>query len=289
MHVEGNNIYIMDCVDGLSNLSDNTAQIVIADPPYNIGKNFGNNLDNRTLENYLEWCDIWIEECMRVLMNNGTIFIYGFSEILAHIAVRIPMNIRWLIWHYTNKNVPSLNFWQRSHEAILCCWGEERVFHRDDVREPYTEGFLNGAAGKKRASTKGRLGSKETVYTAHSGGALPRDVIKIPALAGGAGMSERWFICHTCDRAYEPRYLKEHKEHDVEKHPTQKPLELCDRLIMSCRQENGLVVIPFVGSGSECVSAKRLGVPYIGFDLNPDYIRLSEARLKTVDNNLETV
>ena len=206
-------------------------------------------------------------------------FIYGFSEILAYLSVEIPINKRWLIWHYTNKNVASLNFWQRSHEAIICAWKDKPVFNRDEVREPYTEGFLNGAAGKIRKGTLGRFSreGKETIYQAHEGGALPRDVIKIPALAGGAGMIERWFLCKTCDDVFEPRQLKKHDGHEIMKHPTQKPLELSRKLILSAMpKKDGVVLVPFAGTGSECVAAKELGKSYIGFEINPDYIRIAE-------------
>jgi len=206
-------------------------------------------------------------------------FIYGFSEILAFLSIEIPIQKRWLIWHYTNKNVASLNFWQRSHEAIICAWKNKPIFNRDEVREPYTDGFLNGAAGKVRKGTLGRFSSKgaETVYNAHKGGALPRDVIKIPALAGGAGMVERWFLCKTCNDVYEPRQLKNHEGHETIKHPTQKPYELSKRLIKSAMpKKNGVVLVPFVGTGSECAAAKELGQSYIGFEINPDYVKLAE-------------
>jgi site-specific DNA-methyltransferase (adenine-specific) len=281
--LELNKLYVMDVLEGLKKLPSNSAQIIIIDPPYNIGKNFGNNGDKRELEDYVEWAQKWLKECIRILKPNGTMFIYGFSEILAYLSVNIPLKKRWLIWHYTNKNIPSMKFWQRSHESIICCWDKNKVFNEDEVREPYTIGFLNGAAGKKRAGTNGRLSKngKETIYKAHSKGALPRDVIKIPALAGGAGMSERWFICKTCNnQIFHPQKLKEHKDHNIEKHPTQKPLALCDKLIRSAKQSDGYILIPFVGSGSECVSAKKLNLDYIGFDLNPDYIRLAKERLK---------
>lgn len=87
---------------------------------------------------------------------------------------------------------------------------------------------------------------------------MPRDVIKIPALAGGAGMKER-----------------------VD-HPTQKPLALCEKLLRSCKQpaSDGYVLVPFAGSGSECVAAKRLGLPFVGIELNPTYITLIQERLK---------
>jgi site-specific DNA-methyltransferase (adenine-specific) len=248
-----------DTLHILPTLETGSAQIIIADPPYNIGKDFGNDSDRQPMNEYLEWCDKWIQECLRVLKPNGTMFIYGFSEILALITARVPFGIkrRWLVWHYTNKNVASLNFWQRSHESILVLWKEDKVFHRDDIREAYTEGFLNGAAGKERKATPGRFsnGDKTTVYKAHPNGALPRDVIKVPALAGGAGMKER-----------------------VD-HPTQKPLALCDKLLRSCKQADGYVLVPFAGSGSECVAAAALGLPFIGIEMNPTYVALAKERL----------
>lgn len=259
-----------DSLEILPTLEDNSAQIIIADPPYNIGKDFGNNSDKQPMEEYLKWCEKWITECLRILKPNGTMFIYGFSEILALILSKIPYDInrRWIIWHYTNKNVASLQFWQRSHESILVLWKNDKVFHRDDIREAYTEGFLNGAAGKERTATKGRFsnGNKTTKYTAHPNGALPRDVIKIPALAGGAGMKERV------------------------NHPTQKPLALCEKLIKSCKQSNteGYVLVPFAGSGSECVAAKNLGLPFVGIEMNADYVKLIHERLKNKPDEIVT-
>jgi site-specific DNA-methyltransferase (adenine-specific) len=127
------------------------------------------------------------------------------------------------------------------------------------VREPYTDGFVRGSAGKVRKATEGRFskGDKETTYTAHEKGALPRDVIKCPALAGGAGKNERV------------------------NHPTQKPLELCRKLIKSCKQrrENGPVLIPFAGSGSECVAAGEEGLDWVGCEINPDYYKLITERV----------
>jgi len=111
---------------------------------------------------------------------------------------------------------------------------------------------------------------------------LPRDVIKIPALAGGAGMNERWFICKTCKgQVFEPRELKKHANHEIIKHPTQKPFGLSRKLVMSAMpKKDGVVLVPFVGTGSECVAAKELGQSYIGFEINPDYIKLAEKYLE---------
>lgn len=259
--LEINKIHNEDCILGMKKIKSESVDIIICDPPYNIGKDFGNNSDKQKMDDYLLWCDNWIAECLRILKPQGTLYIYGFSEILAFIRTRISCNVRWLIWHYTNKVTPSLNFWQRTHESILCCYKDKPIFNRDDVREPYTETFLKNAAGKVRKSTKGRFsnGDKETTYTAHEGGALPRDVIKVPALAGGAGKKER-----------------------VD-HPTQKPLTLCDTLIKASLNKNSdtLLVIPFAGSGSECVSAKINNIHFIGFEINSDYITIANERLST--------
>tara|TARA_A200000113_G_C8779641_1_gene327116 strand:- start:179 stop:937 length:759 start_codon:yes stop_codon:yes gene_type:complete len=245
----------------MKHLPDNSADIIICDPPYNIGKDFGNNSDKQEFQNYLNWCDQWIEQCIRILKPNGTLYIYGFSEILAFIRVKIQINVRWIIWHYTNKVTPSLNFWQRTHESILCCYKNKPNFNRDQVREPYTDAFLKNAAGKVRKPTKGRFsnGETETTYNAHENGALPRDVIKISALAGGAGKKER-----------------------VD-HPTQKPLELCQKLIKASKNgEDTLLVIPFAGSGSECLAAKKENINFIGFEINEEYVKLCNKRLESL-------
>ena len=252
-------IYNEDCVEGMKKLKENSVDIIICDPPYNIGKDFGNDSDKQEMNNYLIWCDTWIKECIRILKPSGTLYIYGFSEILAFIRVRIDINVRWIIWHYTNKVVPSLHFWQRTHESILCCSKGKPHFNRDDVREPYTDTFLKNAVGKIRKSTKGRFsnGDKETIYTAHKNGALPRDVIKISALAGGAGKKERV------------------------NHPTQKPLELCRKLIKASKKNNeSILVVPFVGSGSECLAAKLENINFIGYEINEEYIKLANSRLE---------
>ncbi|TSC67985.1 MAG: Modification methylase HpaI [Parcubacteria group bacterium Gr01-1014_72] len=275
-----NKLIVNDALAELRKLPDESCDVIIIDPPYNIGKDFGNNSDKREFNEYILWCREWIHESIRVLKPSGTMFIYGFSEILAYLSVEIPINKRWLIWHYTNKNMASVSFWQRSHESIICAWKQRPIFNTDEVREPYTEGFLNGAAGKIRTGKSiGRLSRKgiDTIYKAHENGALPRDVLKIPALAGGAGMVERWFLCKTCNDVFEPRELKKHSGHEIIKHPTQKPLELSRKLIKSAMpKRGGVILVPFVGTGSECVAAKELEQSYIGFEINPDYVRIAE-------------
>ena len=259
--------------------------VVIADPPYNIGKDFGNNRDSMPIGEYVAWSRDWLARCFRVLAVNGVVYVYGFPEVLAHIAVNYPINEqRWLAWHYTNKAVPSSKFWQRSHESILCLWkpGTPRPnLEINQIRIAYTDHFLR-CAGKERKGTQGRYSNgKKTLYK-DNGGALPRDVIEVPALAGGAGRAERWFACRDCGgNVMPPSQLKDHRDHDILKHPTQKPMALTKRLIRSRINGNGgRVLVPFAGSGSECVVAQSLGVPYLGIEINPEYTEFGRSWIK---------
>lgn len=279
-------IKLQDCVAGLKLLPNESADIVLIDPPYNIGKDFGNDSDNQDLDVYIKWCIEWLRESERILKPTGTMYIYGFPEILAHISVHVKIPHKWIAWHYTNKNTPHYKFWQRSHESIIVAWksDKQRIFNLDEVREPYTDTFLKNAAGKVRKGTPGRFSKegKETIYQAHDKGALPRDVLKVPALAGGAGASERWFYCPKCQESFPNNVKAIHEKHStLVVHPTQKPLGLTKRLLLAAKPEkDGLVVIPFIGTGSEAFVARELGLNYIGFELNPDYVKLAESFLK---------
>lgn len=280
-----------DVLDELGKLDKPPFDVIIADPPYNIGKDFGTTQDSMPLDGYLEWTDAWIGRCFRLLANNGILYVYGFPEILARVAARYPVDEqRWLQWHYTNKATPASKFWQRSHESILCLWkpGQPRPnLEIDQIREPYTPGFMNNV-GRVRAATASRftgdIEGKETIYKAHEKGALPRDVIKVPALAGGAGATERWFKCRDCKgKIFPPEQRHEHRHHDIMKHPTQKPMQLTQRLILSrINSKSGRVLIPFAGSGSECVVAQSLGVDWLGIEINREYCDFAREWLKCI-------
>lgn len=276
-----NKIIIGDIKEVLPDLINSGIKydLVIADPPYNIGKDFGIDSNIMPLNEYADWIEYLLKGFLNLIKDDGIIYLYGLPEIIAQISVRFPVNEqRWLVWHYTNKTVPSSKFWQRSHETILSLWKPNMPRTKleiDQIREPYTDNYLRNAAGKKRKDTPSRYGSKGkiTTYQAHKNGALPRDVIKVPALAGGAGKSERWFICKTCNsKIFPPNLLKNHRDHDIVKHPTQKPMGLTKRLMKSkINGIGGKVLIPFAGSGSECIVARNLNIQYTAIEINAEF------------------
>jgi len=266
-----NNIYEIDVLEGLSKIDSSSIDIIICDPPYsNSGHDFGNNKDMYNITEYVEWSKLWMNECVRVLKDSGSIFIYGFSEILAHLSVNLPLEKRWLIWYYTNKNSPYGKSWQRAHESVIYAWKNTPIFNLDAVRVPYTEQYLKCVGNVRKGGTS-RYGKADTVYNANNKGASPRDVIEIPALAGGAGKKERYF-------------LHDNKFHIGEnlnnfpgaiKHPTQKPFKLTETLLKSAQVDDGTVLVPFVGSGSELIVCNKMKMNYIGFEINPDYVKLA--------------
>ena len=138
---------------------------------------------------------------------------------------------------------------------------------------------MKNSAGKTRTNTLGRLSNKgiTTTYNANELGAMGRDVIKVPALAGGSGSHERIFFCQTCNNIFMGN-KKEHRGHDLLEHPTQKPQALTEKLLKSCLpykegKFSGKVYIPFAGSGSECLCCKKMGVDFISSDNNPEYVK----------------
>lgn len=278
-------IKLGDFVEMANFLPSNSFDIIICDPPYNIGKNFGNNKTKKQLRDYLEWCDLWIQECKRLLKSSGTMYLYGFPEICAHISVRLPLEHRWLTWHYTNKNTTRASFWTRSQETILAAWkdSEHRIFNVDAAREAYGEAYKR-QAGRKRAATPGRLsnGTKETVYKAHPLGAFGRDVIKVPALAGGAGAVERIRFCKACNQLVIGKEKRKHKTYNLIEHPTQKPIRLTKRLLEAAAPgAGGKLLVPFAGTGVELKVGHELGLDVCGFDLNPDFVKMGNELLSS--------
>ncbi len=286
-----NKLYHIDCIKGMKQIDDESVNIILADPPYNIGKDFGNNSDKLELNKYLEWSDEWITEAIRILSDDGTLFIYGFSEILSYISVRINLNKRWLVWHYKNKNSAHNTDWQRSHESILVVWKNNRIFNSDDIRTPYSQSYLKNAVGKTRNATPGRFGKKETIYKAHENGAKPRDVIEVPSLAGGAGSVERYGWCKDCNEIFFKKdSANKHNNHNVIMHPTQKPMELTEKLLKSAikKGQRNLVVVPFAGSGSELVVCKKLDLDFISFEINKDYVKMIELLLNNIQQKSDS-
>ncbi len=168
----------MDAIEFLKSLDTESVDMVFADPPYNIKKAQWDTFESQ--RKYVEWCMEWIEECNRVLTPIGTLYICGFSEILADVkwaASGLFKGCKWLIWFYRNKGNLA-NDWGRSHESLLHFRKSEKLtFNVDDVRIPYNKHTLKYPAHPQAETSQYGNGKKYT-WKPHPRGARP-GVVKI--------------------------------------------------------------------------------------------------------------
>ena len=242
-------IYNEDCIKGLSKISDNSIDLVLTDPPYCLGKDYGNQSDMLSPKQFLEWTEKWIIQVIPKLKATGSFYIFTTwryaPEIFSFMKKHLHM-INEIIW---DRRVPSMGGSTRRFSSVHDTVGlfvvdqTKYYFNIDAVRVPYDQ------ETKKARTRKIFEGSKwlEMGYN-------PKDV---------------W----SCSRLH-----KQHKER--EPHPTQKPLKIIDRMIKASSPENGIILDPFAGSGTTIVSAIQNNRSGIGFEINPTYCQMSLQRIK---------
>lgn len=245
-------------IEWLKSLKSETIDLIVADPPYNINKAEWDKFESQ--EEYIKWSLQWIKEASRVLSNTGTLYICGFSEILAdlkHPSMQYFKTCRWLVWYYKNKaNLGS--DWGRSHESILHLRKNKKfIFNIDDVRIPYGKHTLKYPDHPQAETSQYGNGSRKNhVWSPHPQGAKPRDVIEIPTTCNGMG--------------------------EKTPHPTQKPEALIRKLILASSNEEDTVLDPFSGSGTSLVVAEQLNRKWLGCEIEPEYNEWAINRIETV-------
>ncbi|MDX2041582.1 MAG: site-specific DNA-methyltransferase [Acidobacteriota bacterium] len=251
-------LYAGDSIVWLNSIESQSVDLVFADPPYNIKKADWDNFESQ--EAYIAWSLRWITEAARVLKPSGSLYVCGFSEILAdlkHPATKYFHSCRWLVWHYRNKANLGRD-WGRSHESILHFRKSSQFQLRlDAVRIPYGNHTLKYPSHPQAETSNfgnGKLRDEE--WQPHPLGAKPKDVFEIPTTCNGMG--------------------------EKTPHPTQKPEELIRKLLLAASDEGQLVLDPFSGSGTTLVVAEQLNRRWLGCDLNPGYNEWAIQRLEKV-------
>jgi len=242
-----NQVFCEDALAGLARIPDGSIDLILTDPPYNLGKDYGNASDQQSVEAYLSWTEQWIDAAVPKLKPNGSLYIFltwRFApEIFVMLKKRMTM-MNEIIW---DRRVPSMGGSVRSFSSVHDTIGffarrKDYYFDLDAVRIPYD------AETKKARSRSIFVGAKwlEVGYN-------PKDVWSVSRL---------------------------HREHpERADHPTQKPLEIIERMVKASCPPGGVVLDPFMGSGTTAIAAKRLGRQYTGFELNPDYCAIIAERL----------
>ncbi len=253
-------LFCGDSLNWLLSLPDQSADLVIADPPYNLKKADWDCFKSQ--EVYLDWSMQWIAQAARILKPTGSLYVMGFSEVLADLkapAGKLFWGCRWLIWHYKNKANLGQD-WGRSHESILLFRKSSSAkMNIDNIRIPYGHHTLK-YPDRPQAETSqychDKSANSEQTWQPNPLGAKPKDVIEIPTLCNG--MSEKT------------------------PHPTQKPEELIRKFVLASCDRGDLVVDPFSGSGTTLVVAEQLSRKWLGCEINAEYNQWAIQRLKTV-------
>ena len=250
-------LYEGDSIAWLKLLENSSVNLVFADPPYNLNKEDWDNFQSQ--EVYIEWSLEWIKEVARVLKPNGSMYVCGFSEILAdlkHPASKFFKSCRWLVWHYKNKANLGKD-WGRSHESILHFRKEKKVkLNIDSVRIPYGNHTLKYPSHPQAETSNYGNGKRKDIWFPNPLGAKPKDVFDIPTTCNG--MEEKT------------------------KHPTQKPEELLRKLVLASSEIGDVVLDPFSGSGTTVVVAEQLQRKWLGCELNAEYNDWAIERIKAV-------
>lgn len=243
---QNGSLYQGDGIEWLKSLQEGTIDLIFADPPYNIKKADWDNFESQ--EVYIEWSMQWIKEASRILKPSGSMFVCGFSEILAdikHPALKYFNSCKWLVWHYKNKANLGKD-WGRSHESILHLRKSKSfTLNIDNVRIPYGNHTLKYPSHPQALTSVFANGKKEHEWIPNPLGAKPKDVIEIPTTCNGMG--------------------------EKTPHPTQKPEELVRKLILAASSRGNIILDPFAGSGTTLVVAEQLGRHWLGCDMNLEY------------------
>lgn len=130
-----------DALDGFQNISDSSVDLIIADPPYNLGKDYGNDSDRKSKEEYLKFTRSWLKEAVRVLKNNGTIYVFMGVRFISHLYIILEEELglefnSWIVWHYTQGMGKTKGFSPRHDDILMFTKGKKPSFNLDDVRIP---------------------------------------------------------------------------------------------------------------------------------------------------------
>jgi adenine-specific DNA-methyltransferase len=245
-------VYPGDCLDLLRDIPDESMQLIVTSPPYNIGKEYERKLK---LKDYLNQQAAVIRECGRVLSPHGSICwqvgnyvdngsIIPLDAVLYPIFTELGLAMRnRIIWHFEHGLHCSKRFSGRYETIIWFTKTKDYVFNLDVVRIP-----------QKYPGKKYFKGPRAGEYSCNPLGKNPGDLWVIPNV----------------------------KSNHVEKteHPCQFPVELIERLVLSLTNEGDWVLDPFLGTGTTIVAAVRHNRRGAGAETVDKYVEIARDRIQ---------
>ncbi|MDX2076102.1 MAG: adenine-specific DNA-methyltransferase [bacterium] len=242
-------IYWGDVIDVLqTHIPNQSVNLIFADPPYNIGKKFGDFIDKWDTEaNYLAWCYQWLDLCLQKLTPNGSLYLMASTQAMPYLDIYLREKIHVLsriIWAYDSSGVQAKNHFGSSYEPILYGVMDDKnyTFNGDSI-------LIEAKTGAKR----GLIDYRKSPPAPYSTTKVPSNVWQFPRV-----------------RYRMPEY---------EDHPTQKPIALLERVIQASSHIGDTVLDLFSGTFTTGYVAQQLGRKSIGIELQQDYIKIGLRRL----------
>jgi len=240
-----NKIVCGDCIEVLSQMAEPFADLIFADPPFNIGYKYDKYNDKKNRQSYIDWTKDWISACIKVLKPHGSFYIAIGDEYAADvklIAEELGLFMRnWIIWHYSFGQ-QMRNKFSRSHTHIFYFVKDKKNFTFNDhaVRIPSDRQLIYD---DRRANPAGKV---------------PDDVWdQFSRVCGTFRERTGW-------------------------HPCQMPVGLLKRIIAVSSNPEELVLDPFIGSGTTAAAAYEMGRYYFGIDISESYVNKARERLKNL-------
>jgi site-specific DNA-methyltransferase (adenine-specific) len=247
-----NRVYNQDALEGMKDLPDESIDLVVADPPYNLGKDYGNDSDKQESQEFLRWTEEWLNLAISKLKPTGSLYIFATwrysPEIFVFLKSKMIM-LNEIIW---DRKVPSMGGSTRRYSSVHDTIGffaksKDYYFDLDSVRIPYDE-------ETKKARSRSIFVGKKWLEVGYN----PKDLWSISRL---------------------------HRIHaEREDHPTQKPLEVIERMIKASCPENRIVLDPFAGTGTTAVACLLNNRHYITYEINENYYEMILSRIERHSN-----
>ena len=252
-----NQIYHMDCLDFLAKVDDNSIDLLIADPPYNMDKAEWDSFDSH--ESFLNFSYQWLDKAIAKLKANGSLYVFNTpfnSAFLCQYLVSKGMIFQnWITWDKRDGMGSAKRRYSTGQETILFFTkSKKHTFNFDDIRVPYE--------------------STERINHAKEKGILKNGKRWFPN-ENGRLCGEVWHFSSQRHKA------KVNGKVVKLAHITPKPHDLIERIIKASSNPNDLVMDCFMGSGTTAIVAKKLGRNFIGCEKNQHYIDFANNLLAT--------
>ena len=246
-------VILGDSLSVLQHIKTGSIDLIFSDPPYNINKDFGNNKDKwDSVKDYIEWCKKWIDECMRVLKDSGTMYFMTATQHMPYLDVYVSEKYNVLcriIWSYDSSGVQSKKMFGSLYEPIL-------MINKTNSSK-YTFNY-------KDILVEAKTGAQRKLIDYRKDPPQPYNTKKVPGNV--------WEFTRV-------RF----KMDEYENHPTQKPESLLKRIILTSSNPGDTVLDPFSGSFTTSAVAVRLGRRAIGIDINDEYFEIGIRRTGVSD------